>query len=197
MSNKTLLLLDFDETITTKDTFPLFVKFDKGVVVFISVFALFSPLLFLYKLKLYDGGKIKEKILALIYKNELQSNLFLKGEQFINYLLNNELIKLSFIELINEHKKLNSDICIVSASPNIWIKPFANKYQINCISTELNFNNLIQFTGQFKTKNCVAIEKAIRIKQNYNLNNYTSIIAYGNSNDDNEMFKLASVFYKV
>jgi phosphatidylglycerophosphatase C len=79
MNSKKLLLLDFDGTITTKDTFPLFIKFDKGFLVYFAVFSLFSPLLILYKLKLVDGGRVKQSILSFLYKNYSKDN-YLKKE---------------------------------------------------------------------------------------------------------------------
>ena len=108
-----------------------------------------------------------------------------------------ESIKDDFIELITTHKLQQHDISIVSASPDIWINSFADKMGINAICTEVHFNNENRFTGNFKTKNCVAIEKAIRIKQVHNLTLYSEIISYGNSADDAEMFKLATTYYKI
>lgn len=197
MSKKTLLLLDFDGTITTKDTFPLFIKFDKGLMVFIGVFALFSPLLFLYKLKLYEGGKIKQQILSLLYKGELKQNLILKGEKFVEFLFLHNIIKPIFLEKIKVAISNQHEVCIVSASPNIWIHSFSSRVDVKCICTELYYNENNVFSGFFKTKNCVGVEKVIRIKEQYNVASFSEIIAYGNSNDDNEMFKLATKFHRI
>lgn len=197
MGENFLLLLDFDGTITTKDTFPLFIKYDKGFFVFISTFILFSPLIFLYKLKLYNGGQLKQHILSFLYKSDSKQSLYLKGKKFIDFLLHHKIIKIEFLDKINLAKSNNDEICIVSASPDIWIKPFANKLGVKFICTELQFDTSDLFTGNFKTKNCVGTEKAIRIKQLYNLPLYNKILAYGNSNDDDEMLKLATTFYKI
>jgi phosphatidylglycerophosphatase C len=197
MNSKKLLLLDFDGTITTKDTFPLFIKFDKGFVVFVSIFFLFSPFLFLYKLKLIEGGKIKLKMLSLLYKNVHQDLLIEKGIAFVNFLESEDFIKPSFIKIIEKGKADKTEICIVSASPDIWISVFAKKHAINYICTQLSFSNNLLFDGKFETLNCVAIEKVNRIKQQYKLTDFVEIIAYGNSQDDEEMYKIATSFYRV
>lgn len=197
MKSKKLLLLDFDGTITTKDTFPLFIKFDKGFFIFVTVFILFSPFLILYKLKIIEGGKIKLKMLSLLYKNVREDLLIEKGRVFINYLESEGFIKPIFISTIEKAKADKTEICIVSASPDIWIRAFAKKYDINYISTQLSFSKSLLFDGKFKTLNCIGIEKVNRIKQQYRLTDFVEIIAYGNSKDDEEMYKIATNFYRV
>ena len=197
MNSKKLLLLDFDGTITTKDTFPLFIKFDKGFLVYFAVFSLFSPLLILYKLKLMDGGRVKQSILSFLYKNYSKDKLFKKGIDFIAYLNEKGVVKAKFSKLISAAKINNYETSVVSASPNIWIKAFCENHKINYVCTELEFNDEQLFTGKFKTPNCVRKEKVIRIKQKYNLTDFIEIIAYGNSMDDEEMYKIATSFYRV
>ena len=64
------------------------------------------------------------------------------------------------------------------------------------IATKLASENN-RLTGKFATKNCSGVEKLNRIKENYNLDNYKTIYAYGNSKGDKEMLTIADKkFYK-
>ncbi|MBK7669085.1 MAG: HAD-IB family phosphatase [Sphingobacteriaceae bacterium] len=82
-------------------------------------------------------------------------------------------------------------ISIVSASLDIWIRPFCEKHGIDYLCTEIEYVNGIS-TGKLLTPNCNGAEKAVRIKQRYNLTDYSSIIAYGNSSGDKAMFDLTT-----
>ena len=65
---KRIAAFDFDGTITRKDTLIEFLRFSGGSVRLYAVFALYSPLLVLMKLKLYSNHKTKEKIFAHYFK---------------------------------------------------------------------------------------------------------------------------------
>ncbi|MDQ1268592.1 MAG: phosphatidylglycerophosphatase, partial [Campylobacterota bacterium] len=47
------------------------------------------------------------------------------------------------------------------------------------------------FSGRFSTINCHGKEKARRIKEHLNIDEYETIYAYGDSSGDNEMLALA------
>jgi HAD superfamily phosphoserine phosphatase-like hydrolase len=79
----------------------------------------------------------------------------------------------------------------VSASLDIWVKPFADKYGVSCLCTETQYING-KCTGKFETPNCNGLEKANRIRQRYDLAQYNEVIAYGNSRGDAAMFDLAA-----
>ena len=66
---KRIAAFDFDGTITRKDTLIEFLRFAGGSARLYVVFALYSPLLVLMKLKLYSNQKAKEKIFAHYFKS--------------------------------------------------------------------------------------------------------------------------------
>jgi phosphatidylglycerophosphatase C len=193
---KRLTLFDFDGTITNKDTFPLFIAFSKGRVFCALVFFLFSPMLLLYKLKLIDGGKVKERILNFCFKGNQHSVLMKTGYAFMEFLNDKNHIRENLIQLIQTIKKDGSEIGIVSASPDIWILPFCKLYNLTCICTELQFINNV-FSGKINGKNCNKEEKAIRILETYDLTLFDEVVVYANSSDDAFMCKLAHQYYMV
>lgn len=196
MKAKRLILLDFDGTITTRDTFPLFVKYDMGNVRFWFTFLYYSPLIALYKMGLFDGGSVKQRLLCTLYKGSSRNTLLEKGRVFIDYLSQKGVLKTEFLKLIADANTRGDAVAVVSASPDIWIKPFADKYGVVCLCTELEYNQEL-FSGYFSSENCVRQEKVKRIKEMFKLEEYSEIIAYGNSKDDEAMFAIADKFYKV
>ncbi|MBP7807853.1 MAG: HAD-IB family phosphatase [Bacteroidia bacterium] len=194
--SKTLVLFDFDGTLTKSDTFPQFIFFSQGYFKGIMGFIIFSPLIFLFFIKVLSGDTLKEKMISFYFMGQSKDVLRAKGESFIQNLIKLEEFNTSLIQKLAKAKMEGSDVCIVSASLDIWIEPFCKKHGIEYLCTELNFINGIS-TGKLETPNCNRAEKAVRIKQKYNLSDYSKIIAYGNSSGDKAMFDLANETHLV
>lgn len=188
---KKLVLFDFDGTITTKDTFPLFFKFSFGKLKFYRGFSLHLFSFVFFKLKMYDGGKLKKSILSHYLKGKTQDEMEILGKEFVNFLRKEDIIKKEFLEKINKYKSENYEIAIVSASPDLWIKPFSDRMQINFLCTELEYVENI-FSGQLNSENCNYAEKKNRILKRFKLEEFEEIIIYGDSSGDKEMMELAT-----
>jgi HAD superfamily phosphoserine phosphatase-like hydrolase len=187
-----LILFDFDGTLTKKDSFPLFIRFSCGSVNYLIGFSIHSFSILLYKLGIISGEKLKQSVMSWFFKGSSENELRKNGSSFIDFLLENHFFNPSILQaLINEVESGNT-VAVVSASPDIWIKPFCDKFKVKCISTKLKFENET-FTGLFETANCAGIEKARRIRSVYDLSEFKEIIAYGNSKDDLEMLGLAQI----
>lgn len=187
---KTLVLFDFDGTLTKGDTFPKFIFHSVGTLKAIFGFSVFSPWIFLFIIKVINGSVLKEKLISYFFKGKSEEELKQNGNDFIIELLRTGL-DAEMIKKVESYKAEKSAICIVSASLNIWIEPFCRHFGIEYLCTELEFINGV-CTGKLKTQNCNHEEKAIRIKQKYDLSKFSKIIAYGNSSGDKAMFELAT-----
>lgn len=189
---KTLALFDFDGTITTKDTFPLFFKFTFGSFYFYLGFSLFIPLFILFKLKMYDAEKFKIKMISFYLKGKSKDWIESKGKEFIEHLTISGIIKLEFISKINEFNKSEADVAVVSASPDAWVKQFCEQHNIICICTQLAYTNNT-FNGKLKGNNCNGVEKKLRVAKHFNLSTYSNIIVFGDSAEgDGAMMELAT-----
>lgn len=188
--SKTLVLFDFDGTMTKKDTFPAFIFYAFGKTKGIIGFLVHAPYILFYFLGLINGSVLKQKIVSYFFKGMNADTIYKKGQAFTEELN----VKGMNAEVMNEfmqYQLKGYEMCIVSASLDVWIAPFAKIYNINhiCTETEISDN---KFTGKLKTPNCNGKNKAVRIKESYNLNNYDNIIAYGNSKGDEAMLNLAN-----
>jgi len=191
---KKIAFFDFDGTITTHDTLLEFIKFSKGVGAFYTGFALNSPYLVALKLKLMHNQVAKEKVLAHFFRNMPLKEFDEICERFQREKLP-ALIRLGALQEIEKLKAEGADITLVSASPENWIRHWAQKMGLKLIATVLEEKDG-KLTGRIKGKNCYGIEKVNRIKELYRLEDYDTIFAYGDSSGDTEMLAIATSSFK-
>ncbi len=195
MKPSSLVLFDFDGTITTDDSLIKFIRFVVGDVKFIWGMTLLSPMLTAYKLKLIPNYKAKQYMLSYFFKGMTEEKFMqVANEYSLKHI--DTILRPKAMEKIAWHKEQGHKIVIVSASIECWLKPWCDENNLDLIATKLEIKDGI-VTGKFLTKNCYGIEKANRVQKQYNLSDYNHIYAYGDSRGDKELLELADErFYK-
>jgi phosphatidylglycerophosphatase C len=189
MKKKIIAFFDFDGTITKKDSFVEFIKFIKGKRIFIKGIITLSPILILYKLKFISNNKAKQKVISYFFKGYKKSYFKSLANEFsLNYI--DKIVNPKMIKIIKWHKNKGHKVVIVSASLECYLKPWCEKNDLELIATRLESKDGI-ITGNFLTENCYGKEKVKRIRELYNLNQFDYIYAYGDSEGDKYMLKLA------
>jgi HAD superfamily hydrolase (TIGR01490 family) len=190
-----LALFDFDGTITVDDSLIKFIRFVVGDIKFIMGMIILTPMLTLYKLKIIPNYKAKQYMLSYFFKG-MSIEKFQKVAKEYSLKHINTILRPQAMEKIDWHKEQGHKIVIVSASIDCCIKPRCDKNNLDLIATKLQIKDGI-VTGKFLTKNCYGIEKANRVQERYNLDDYDHIYAYGDSRGDKELLGLADEsFYK-
>ncbi|MBW7890225.1 MAG: haloacid dehalogenase-like hydrolase [Chitinophagaceae bacterium] len=192
MNNK-IAFFDFDGTITHKDTLPEIIRFIKGRRAFYLGMIQSLPWLIAMKLKIISNASAKEKLLAIFFKGLAFHEFQQKCNEFIQFRLPH-LLRPAAISEINKYKQEGTTVVVVSASVEDWIVGWCDHLQIKCLATRLEVING-KITGRIAGKNCNGTEKVNRIKALFNLNDYKTIIAYGDSNGDKPMLSLAAIAY--
>jgi phosphoserine phosphatase len=139
---------------------------------------------------------LKEKILYYLTSQvkENQDEFF---ERFAMELLEKHKNQLVCAEIEKYRKNADAVLCIVSASPDLWIKRVASVLGMEYICTTCKYSGN-KYAGEFLTKNCNGKEKAVRLSKKYNREEFASVLAYGNNpKDDAAMFEWADVAYLV
>jgi HAD superfamily hydrolase (TIGR01490 family) len=192
---KKLALFDFDGTITTDDSLIKFIRFVIGDIKFVAGMAVLSPMLTAYKLKLIPNYKAKQYMLSYFFKG-ISEEKFVKVANEYSLKHIDTILRPKAMKKITWHKEQRHKVVIVSASIECWLKPWCDKNNLALIATKIEVKDNI-ITGKFSTKNCYGIEKANRVQEQYNLNDYDHIYAYGDSRGDKELLELADEsFYK-
>lgn len=186
---KKLYLFDFDGTLTYKDTMFLFLKFYNPAR-FSAQFLKHVPLFVLLKLKLANAEAVKKSFISSMLQGESRYNIEKKAKLFFeeNY---PSLFRENALDFINNIDRENTESYIVSASLDIWVKPFAEKFNMTLLATKAEFKDDI-FTGKFIGKNCNKDEKVCRIEAELGDKKYDKIIAFGDTSGDKAMFKFAN-----
>ena len=187
---KRIAAFDFDGTITRKDTLIEFLRFAGGSARLCAVFALYSPLLVLMKLKFYSNQKAKEKIFAHYFNgmpieqfDDLCRRFFEQKGQ--------SLIYLDTKSQIAKHKEQGDEVVIISASIENWVQRFADVLNAdNLLATQIETKDG-KLTGRFLTANCYGKEKVNRLLSVYPERDKYYLIAYGDSQGDKELLQFA------
>ena len=186
---KKLYCFDFDGTLTYKDTMFLYLKFynaSKFRIQFIKHIPLFT----LLKLNLLDAEKVKKSFISSILKGQSKAKIEKKTQEFFDQYYP-EIFRENALDFIKNIDYSQTDCYIVSASLDIWVKPFAEKFKMNLIATKAEFKNEV-FTGNFVGKNCNGPEKVIRIKEEISDKKYDKTMAFGDTSGDQQMLDWAN-----
>ncbi len=192
---KGLALFDFDGTITNKDSFLEFLKYYEGSLKYFFKLLGLLPAIGLFYAKIIDNGELKERFLKRFIKGVTPDEFIVTVEKFYSDVVPGFLRRYA-VDKIKWHKSMGHDVALVSASAELWLKPFADKHEMTLICTELETLNGA-YTGLLQGANCNGAEKVLRIKDHFNVSEYDRIYAYGDSSGDREMLDFADeAFYK-
>ncbi len=191
MEKQSLVLFDFDGTLTSRDTFIEFIRFCFGTRRLITGLLIFSPFLIMMKLRLFPNGKAKQFVFSYFFRGMEECRFQKLCEEFcrlrLPYILRPEMLRLA-----KRHLDEKARLCIVSASPGDWITPWAIPFGFErVISTEIEVKNS-RLSGDFSTPNCYGAEKVRRLLSAYpECRIHYYVVAYGDSRGDKEMLSLA------
>ncbi len=194
-SRKTIAVFDFDGTLTTKDTLFDFTRFYYGNIRFFAGLILVSPTLILHKLGLVSGEKAKKSFLRYFFGNR---NIESFNEVCARYRMRvNEIVNPLALKRMEWHRQQGHLIVIDSASPENWIKPWADSVGVDVvIATRLKVEDGL-ITGDFLGNNCNGVEKVNRLKDVFPDIESWQMYAYGDSSGDKELLALADYsFYR-
>ena len=188
-----LALFDFDGTITSKDSLLAFIRFAIGPVKYALTMVAFMPVILHYIYLKKNGAKAKQMLLSYLFKGRTRSNLLDTGAKFSSLVLPG-LIRPEALEKLQIHQARQDRIVVISASLDLWLKPWCDEHGVELICTELAYMDG-RFTGSFDKPNCNGQEKVARIRQYLNPEDYSPVFAYGNSRGDLDMLSLANHRY--
>ena len=189
-----IIAFDFDGTITNKDSFIEFIKFSKGKFQFCAGFLFFSPVLVAMKLRLIANWKVKQLVISYFFKGVSLQQFNEWCEQFCTKI--ETTIRPKFAETLEKYKQNNCEICIISASVENWLLPWAEKIGISTVlATQLEVNKNQVITGRLRGKNCYGQEKVNRLLEAFPERETYYLIAYGDSSGDKELPAFADESY--
>ncbi len=189
MQEQKLALFDFDGTISTKDTTSHFIKVTVGKRRFNRGRIILIPVLLGYASGFLSHHRAKELFLSHYFRG-WPTEKFLQAVRDYHEQHLPGILRSKAIERIQWHQQQKHRIVVVSGSLSLLLEKWCNEHQLELIATGFDVAGET-ISGQLSTRNCFAGEKAVRIYDAINLNDYSHIYAYGDSSGDKEMLALA------
>lgn len=188
-----IALFDFDGTITGRDMFTDFLYFAASQRRLSFGKALLAPVKFAYMAKLISSSYARRVVVRYGFSGMSEITGWSKGRQFCNDHIE-QFVKTEAMEKLAWHQSRGDKIVIVSASLELYLKPWCENQNIDLICTKL-CSREGYFTGAYRGKDCTGLEKVCRIQQRYNLEEYGTVYAYGDTSEDMAMLDLADEKY--
>jgi HAD superfamily hydrolase (TIGR01490 family) len=193
--SRVIAFFDFDGTVTKKDSLLEFIKYCKGKWAFYFGFAIHAPALIAYKLQLISNHRAKEIMLGYYFGKMPVEKFNFLCEKFTSEVLPS-LIRAKAIKEIDRFKQIGAEVVIVSASPENWLSYWCGNSGLKWLATRMDIAEN-KITGRIKGRNCHGQEKVRRIREAYNLADFSSVYCYGDTSGDRPMLALGNVkFYK-
>lgn len=188
-----IAFFDFDGTITSKNSLADFIQYTLGKGAYFKGLIKLSPILIRYLCKITSNSKAKEKVIAHFFQGWDKKEFQAAAKQYALKKIN-QITRPKAMAEITWHQQQNHKVVVVSASMHEYLAPWCNTHNIELLATKLEYKN-DKLTGNFATKNCHGLEKVARIKAVYDLSNYHSIYAYGDSSGDKALLSIATKTY--
>ncbi|OAL86607.1 HAD-IB family hydrolase [Acinetobacter terrae] len=192
--NKNLALFDFDGTLCKKDSFTGFIFYALTKRHIVKQGIKLLPWIQAYYLNAYPAHAMRSKLFRAMFSNADVLELQQISQEYAASLMSQ--LNPPLLKQLKQHQALGDDVVLVSASVDIYLKHVCKLLNIDLICTQTEQVNNV-YTGQYTTPDCSSEQKKLRILEQYSLDLYSVIYAYGNSMEDNEMLSLATYSYMV
>ncbi len=187
---KKIFAFDFDGTLTTHDTFLLFIKHAVGRSRFTGGLVLFAPLLVLMRMRLVDNNWLKEVVFSFFCRGMKEGRFEKTCASFAEKY--RSILRPKGLEMIEKARKEGAEVVIVTASIEDWVRPFLPDVPV--IGTKIEIKDG-RVTGRFSTHNCFGVEKVVRLIKAFPDRRTYHLTAFGDSRGDKEMLACADEAY--
>ncbi len=196
LTNKPVVaVFDFDGTLTRRDTLLPFLLHALGAPAVIRHAFVLAPTLAGYGLGLIRNDVAKERVLARSFAGTDIDVLRHQAAQFAEHILPG-LVRSEAIHRFQWHKEQGHRCIVVSASLELYVKPWALKAGFDdVIASALETKEDGRVTGNLLGQNCFGIEKVRRLGALVGPRRGYTLYAYGDSRGDKELLSAADYAY--
>jgi len=189
-----IIVFDFDGTITTDDTFRLFLRYYAGNLNWALNILLLLPIFIGYGLKIVDRNQAKIHVMRRFFKNASTAKLNARAAEFAKDIIPG-LIRPQAQACLDSKKNDLESLYICSASIAPYLRAWGESQNIhNILATELESDG-DHYTGEIKGWNIWGEGKIRRILAEFAPQPVKIMEAYGDSRGDREMLHAAEASY--
>lgn len=188
-----IAFFDFDGTITNEDAFTKFIFYATPKYRLMLGMILLSPIILLHKVGLFPASKIRPILAKFAFWRRSEKQVFELGEIFAAEYLPS-VLRPTAMKQIRWHKARGDKIVVVSASLNPYLSAWCNTHHLDLICSELEAKDSL-LTGNYVSGDCGGENKVVFINNNIDLYGFSTIFAYGDTEEDLPMLGLAKIKY--
>ena len=189
-----IIVFDFDGTITTDDTFRLFLRYYAGTLKWSANILLLLPIFIGYGLKIVDRNQAKIHVMRRFFKNAPVARLNARAADFAKEIIPG-LIRPQAQACLDSKKSDPESLYICSASITPYLRAWGESQNIhNILATELESDGN-HYTGEIKGWNIWGEGKIRRILAEFAPHPVKIMEAYGDSRGDREMLHAAEASF--
>ncbi len=186
-----LALFDFDNTITRRDMFTAFIRYVVPVHRRILYGVILAPIIAAYKCKIISATLCRTIVVYFAYRGMQQRRASLLGKRFCNHYIRQHIRKIAS-ERIHWHQQRGDKVVVVSASLDVYLNHWCEQHGVALICSVLDSNGTV-LNGKYQYSDCTGEEKARQVLSRFDLSEFDTIYAYGDSEEDVAMLNLADI----
>ena len=183
-----LALFDFDHTLTTADSYARFLRDSARPGQRRCGELQLAPWLLGYRMGLVPASAIRARATDFAFRGRLQAEIQEHGHRYASETLP-DMLRPAMMQRLGWHQSRGDTVVVVSGSLDVYLQPWCNEHGLALICNQLEAESG-QLTGRYHPCDR-ASQKAHQIRARYDLADFASIHAYGDSNEDLEMLALA------
>jgi HAD superfamily hydrolase (TIGR01490 family) len=191
-----LALFDFDGTITTHETMPVFVRATASRPRLVLGSLLLWPLIAGYRRGLVSGSRVRAAIVRVAYTGRPAAWLQAHGAAFARDYLDRHL-RPEALRRIAWHRARGDAILVVSGGLGDYLRPWAEAHGLELACSELERRG-DRLTGRYAGAQCAGAEKARCVAARFDLAAFERVHAYGDTAEDEHLLAMATErFYRT
>ena len=188
-----LALFDFDGTITEREMFSVFMRFSAPTYRKWLGNVIVMPFYLLYRRGLLSPITLRKLTAFLGLAGRRFKNINAQGYRFSQdvipqYLRENAMAK------IKDHRENGDVVVVVSASLDVYLSHWCKQHNLLLLCNQVEIKKG-RATGAFSQADCSNQEKVNKVKQQFDLNDFDTIYAYGDTDEDLAMLSIADEKY--
>ena len=185
-----LSVFDFDGTLTRHDSFIPFLRFAFVNLSFTRRMVTMTVPALRCIGKMMTRDELKEILITTFLTDVDEKWVSTKAEQFCQTYWS-RLIRPAGLRAVANEVTSGAIVTLCSASPEIVLRPFADRLGIRLIGTQLEVKEC-KLTGRISGHNCRCMQKIIRLEKEYGPLNDYHLRAWGDTRGDYELLSAAA-----
>lgn len=186
-----LAVFDLDHTLTKRESLLLFFRVVRGWPRFGGGLVRLIPAIARYTFKQIDNQRLKQAFCQEYLGQWERSTVTAWGERFADRYLWG-MLRPAAVERLRWHQAQGHRTLIVSASPELYLRPLAQRLGVDGVLGTRLVTVAGRLTGEIDGANCYGPEKVRRLREWLGELEPEVMYAYGDSRGDRELLAIAT-----